>query len=28
MMIGGTQHVSATKRSILIPKCFFFLWKV
>jgi len=23
MMIGGTQHVSATKLSILIPKCFF-----
>jgi len=22
-MIGGTQHVSATKLSILIPKCFF-----
>jgi len=23
MMIGGTQHVSATKLCILIPKCFF-----
>jgi len=23
MMVGGTQHVSATKLSILIPKCFF-----
>jgi len=23
MMLGGTQHVSATKLCSLIPKCFF-----